>query len=104
MAKQIEREVGSILLSDKLILEVTRPDAATQGNVVAAVVSCTGVEVSNDLQVVKVYVSVYTDDNEAKQHMISRLNGLAGCGSASSVYPYHTERGSVVAAGFTFGE
>jgi len=51
VAKQVEREVGSIFLADKVILDVTRPDAATMGTEVAAIVSCTGVEMSGDLQV-----------------------------------------------------
>lgn len=73
VAKQMEREIGSILLSDKLILDVTKPTSDGP-----CLCSCTGVEITNDLQVVKVYVSVYTKDEEVRTKMLSRLSGLAG--------------------------
>lgn len=77
VAKQIEREIGSLLLTDKVILDVTRP-AGNGSSLGDALCSCTGVELSNDLQVVKIYVSIYSDKQDVRQRMLTRLSGLAG--------------------------
>lgn len=66
------------MLTDKVLMDVTQSrssDADKKGSLC----SCSGVHVTNDLQVVKVYMSVLTDDESVKQRVLSRLSGLSGC-------------------------
>lgn len=78
VTKLIEREIGSLMLTDNVLMDITKP-RSTLGDVRGTLCSCTGVHVTSDLQVVKVYVSVFTDDAAAKQHTLARLTGLSGC-------------------------
>jgi ribosome-binding factor A len=78
VTKLIEREIGSLMQTDNLLMEITKPKS-TSGDVRGTLCSCTGVHVTSDLQLVKVYVSVFTEDDVAKQHTLARLTGLSGC-------------------------
>lgn len=78
VTKLIEREIGSLMQSDNVLMDITKPKS-TGSDMPGALCSCTGVHVTSDLQVVKVYVSILTDDDEAKQHTVARLTGLSGC-------------------------
>ena len=78
VTRQIERELGNLLVTDKLLLEVT--GSREGGNPLC---SWSGVEVSGDLQVVKIYLSVMTDDIYEKKHIISRMQGLQKCALTS---------------------
>jgi hypothetical protein len=80
--------MGDLLLTDKVLIDVTnskargRVAAGDSGGSIAPggpLCSCSGIEVSNDLQVVKVFLSIFTDDMEARQHIMKRCRGLAGC-------------------------
>ena len=66
------------MVTDKVLLDVT--GSREGGNPVC---SCSGVEVSGDLQVVKIFMSVMTDDIYEKKHIISRMQGLEKCASES---------------------
>jgi ribosome-binding factor A len=74
VGKQIEREIGSFLLTDELMLDVTKNRRAN-----VSLCSCSGVEISNDLQVVKIYISMLTNDPQARETVMIRLKGLSGC-------------------------
>lgn len=78
VTKLIEREIGSLMQTDSLLMDITKPKS-TAGDVKGTLCSCTGVHVTSDLQVVKVYVSVYSDDDAAKEHTVKRLTGVSGC-------------------------
>lgn len=77
MSKQIEREIGHIMLTDKVLMDVTQVKSPN-GDRRGALCSCSGVHVTNDLQVVKVYMSVLSDDASVKERILSRLSGLSG--------------------------
>ena len=102
MAKQIEREVGNLLLTDKvlqrglvpavfsmlqeethsLLLQVLQKAVCPEKRIgidsaVSAIASVTEVEVSSDLTIAKVYLSVFSDD-EGKRIAISGLKRLEG--------------------------
>lgn len=81
VTKLIEREIGSLMQTDNVLMDITKP-RSTSGDVRGTLCSCTGVHVTSDLQVVKVYVSVFTADAAAKQHTLARLKGLSGCAAA----------------------
>jgi ribosome-binding factor A len=83
VTKQIERELGQIMLTDKIMVDVMKTKS-TEGDARGAVCSCSGVEVTSDLQLVKVYVSVFTEDEEARVHTLKRLSGLSGCVDSTS--------------------
>jgi ribosome-binding factor A len=78
VTKQIEREIGSLMHTDNILMEITKP-RSTSADVRGTLCSCTGVHVTSDLQVVKVYVSIFTEDDAAKQHTLARLTGVQGC-------------------------
>ncbi|PSC75148.1 putative ribosome-binding factor chloroplastic [Micractinium conductrix] len=63
VAKQIEREVGSLLITDKVMQAAVCPERARGfDGALSALASVTEVQISNDLQVAKVYISLYSDD------------------------------------------
>eukprot|EP00892_Ulva_mutabilis_P007152 jgi/Ulvmu1/4809/UM020_0094.1 len=77
VSKQIEREIGQIMLTDKVLMDVTQA-RSTDGKRGGSLCSCSGIHVTNDLQVVKVYMSVLTDDESVKERILARLSGLSG--------------------------
>ncbi|CAN1125009.1 Probable ribosome-binding factor A, chloroplastic [Linum perenne] len=63
VAKQIQREISDMLLTDKVLQYAILPEAALGADrYLSSITTISDVEVSGDLQVVKVYVSVYGDD------------------------------------------
>lgn len=63
VAKQIEREVGQLLISDKVLQQAVCPERRRGfDGAVSALASVTEVQISNDLQVAKVYLSIYSDE------------------------------------------
>jgi ribosome-binding factor A len=78
VAKQIEREVGSLFIYDKVVQEAVCPERRRGlDGALSALASVTEVEVSNDLQVAKVFLSIYSDDvgKEAAMQGLRRLEG-----------------------------
>lgn len=74
MTKQIEREIAFLLASDEMLLKVTRNrDTNT------SLCTCSGVVVSNDLQVVKVYLTVLSENPDKKDEIMARMKGLSSC-------------------------
>ncbi len=60
VAKQIEREVGQLLISDKTMQAAVCPERRRGfDGALSALASVTEVQISNDLQVAKVYLSIY---------------------------------------------
>ena len=78
VAKQIEREVGQLLITDKIMMQAVCPERR-QGldGAVSALASVTEVQLSNDLQVAKVFLSVYSDE-PGKDAAIRGLQKLEG--------------------------
>lgn len=63
VAKQIRRELSDMLLTDKNLQYAVLPEAALGADrYLSSVTTISDVEVSADLQVVKVYVSIFGDD------------------------------------------
>ncbi|KAK9677774.1 hypothetical protein RND81_11G166000 [Saponaria officinalis] len=63
VAKQIRRELSEMLLTDKNLQYAVLPEAALGADrFLSSVTTISDVEVSADLQVVKVYVSIFGDD------------------------------------------
>lgn len=78
VAKQIEREVGSLLIYDKVLQQAICPERKRgMDGALSALASVTDVQVSNDLQVAKVFLSIYSDDlgKEAAYSGLQRLEG-----------------------------
>ncbi|PNW87453.1 hypothetical protein CHLRE_02g145000v5 [Chlamydomonas reinhardtii] len=62
VASAIQREIGDMFVSDPVIQAAICPERKLGDDALSAVASITDTYVSNDLQVVKVFVSVYSDD------------------------------------------
>ncbi|KAL2925145.1 putative ribosome-binding factor A chloroplastic [Bienertia sinuspersici] len=63
VAKQIRRELSDMLLTDKNLQYAVLPEAALGADrYLSSVTTISDVEVSTDLQVVKVYVSIFGDE------------------------------------------
>ncbi|XP_042459634.1 probable ribosome-binding factor A, chloroplastic [Zingiber officinale] len=63
VAKQIQRELSDMLITDKVLQYAVLPEASLGADrYLSSLTTISGVEVSSDLQVVKVYVSVFGDD------------------------------------------
>ncbi|CAI5476521.1 unnamed protein product [Closterium sp. Yama58-4] len=63
VAQQIHREVASMLLNDTTLRAAVQPEHALGADkVMSAIATISDVELSADLQVAKVYVSVYGDE------------------------------------------
>lgn len=64
VSKQIEREIGSLFVSDKVVQQAVCPERGRGiDDSLSAMASVVEVEVTNDLQVAKVYVSIYSDES-----------------------------------------
>eukprot|EP01023_Acetabularia_acetabulum_P023083 TRINITY_DN2266_c0_g2_i2.p3 TRINITY_DN2266_c0_g2~~TRINITY_DN2266_c0_g2_i2.p3 ORF type:complete len:286 (-),score=51.25 TRINITY_DN2266_c0_g2_i2:421-1278(-) len=61
VARQIEREIGVLLLNDRALQNAVCPERLLGDNTLSAIASVTGVQLSGDLQVAKVYISVFSD-------------------------------------------
>ncbi|KAE9447308.1 hypothetical protein C3L33_20766, partial [Rhododendron williamsianum] len=67
VGKQILRELSDMLLTDKVIQSAVLPEAALGADrYISSLTTISDVEVSSDLQVVKVYVSVFGDERGKK--------------------------------------
>jgi ribosome-binding factor A len=76
--KQIEREVSDMLVRDKVLRRAFSPEESLGADAhLSALASVTGVHLSNDLQVAKVFVSVFTDDvgKQVAQRRLKRTEG-----------------------------
>ncbi|KAJ7519972.1 hypothetical protein O6H91_20G061800 [Diphasiastrum complanatum] len=63
VAQQIKREVADMLLQDKVLRAAVLPETALGADMyLSSVTTVSDVEVSGDLQVVKVYISVFGDE------------------------------------------
>ncbi|KAL8060253.1 hypothetical protein ABFX02_02G012600 [Erythranthe guttata] len=63
VSKQIQRELSDMLLTDKVLQFAVLPEAALGADrYLSSLTTISDVEVSTDLQVVKVYVSVFGDE------------------------------------------
>ncbi|XP_078440464.1 ribosome-binding factor A family protein [Wolffia australiana] len=63
VAKQIRRELSDMLLTDKVLQYAVLPEASLGADrYLSSLTTISDVEVSGDLQVVKVYVSIFGDD------------------------------------------
>ncbi|GAV60278.1 RBFA domain-containing protein [Cephalotus follicularis] len=77
VAKQIQRELSDMLLTDKVLQFAVLPEASLGADrYLSSLTSISDVEVSSDLQVVKVYVSVFGDDR-GKEVAIAGLKSKA---------------------------
>ena len=64
VSKQIEREIGILFVSDKVVQAAVCPERRRGiDDGLSALASVTEVEISNDLQVAKVYLSIYSDES-----------------------------------------
>ncbi|KAK1352296.1 RBFA domain-containing protein [Heracleum sosnowskyi] len=77
VAKQIRRELSAMLLSDNVLQFAVLPEAALGADrYLSCLTTISDVEVSSDLQVAKVYVSVFGDER-GKDVAISGLKSKA---------------------------
>lgn len=77
VAKQIQRELSDMLLTDQVLQYAILPEAALGADrYLSSLTTISDVEVSSDLQVVKVYVSVFGDER-GKEVAISGLKSKA---------------------------
>ncbi|XP_016458483.1 putative ribosome-binding factor A, chloroplastic [Nicotiana tabacum] len=77
VAKQIQRELSDMLLTDKVLQYAVLPEAALGADrYLSSLTTISDVEVSTDLQVVKVYVSVFGDER-GKEVALSGLKSKA---------------------------
>lgn len=77
VAKQIRRELSDMLLTDNVLQYAVLPEAALGADrYLSSLTTISDVEVSSDLQVVKVYVSVFGDER-GKEVAISGLKSKA---------------------------
>jgi len=78
VSKQIEREIGSLFVSDKVVQSAICPERRRGiDDALSAMASVVDVEITNDLQVAKVYVSIYSDEAGKATAMkgLQRLEG-----------------------------
>ncbi|KAI4375626.1 hypothetical protein MLD38_013475 [Melastoma candidum] len=77
VAKQIRRELSQMLLTDKVLQYAILPEASLGADrYLSSLTTISDVEVSNDLQVVKVFVSVFGDER-GKEVAIAGLKSKA---------------------------
>ncbi len=77
VAKQIRRELSDMLLTDKVLQFAVLPEASLGADrYLSSLTTITDVQVSADLQVVKVYVSVFGDER-GKEIAIAGLKSKA---------------------------
>ncbi|KAK9987918.1 hypothetical protein SO802_028157 [Lithocarpus litseifolius] len=85
VAKQIRRELSDMLLTDKVLQYAILPEASLGADrYLSSLTTISDVEVSGDLQVVKVYISVFGDE---------RGKGLAIAGLKSKAKYVRSELG-----------
>lgn len=78
VSKQIEREIGSLFVSDKVVQQAVCPERRRGiDDSLSAMASVVEVEITNDLQVAKVYVSIYSDES-GKVAAMKGLNRIEG--------------------------
>ncbi|KAK9818255.1 hypothetical protein WJX72_009665 [[Myrmecia] bisecta] len=78
VAKQLGREVGNLLLTDQVLQQAVCPEKRVgMDSTLSAIASVSDVELSGDLQVAKVYISIYSDEQGKVTAMrgLSRLEG-----------------------------
>jgi ribosome-binding factor A len=73
VTKQMERTFADLLVSDRVVSEVVTNNHDGQ-----TICTCSGVEVSGDLQVVKVYLLVFSQDPGARYRIMDKLRPLNG--------------------------
>lgn len=77
VAKQIQRELSDMLLTDKVLQYAVLPEASLGADrYLSSLTTISDVEVSSDLQVVKVYISVFGDER-GKEVAMSGLKSKA---------------------------
>ncbi|PIA56033.1 hypothetical protein AQUCO_00700394v1 [Aquilegia coerulea] len=77
VAKQIQREISDMLITDKVLQGAILPETALGADLyLSSLTTISEVEVSPDLQVVKVYVSVFGDER-GKELAIAGLKSKA---------------------------
>jgi len=77
VSSQIQREISNLFVTDQVLAGAICPERALGAREISAVASVTDVYVSNDLQVVKVYISIYSDP-KGKKRAMDRLKKLEG--------------------------
>lgn len=78
VSKQIEREIGALFVSDKVVQQAVCPERRRGiDDALSAMASVVEVEITNDLQVAKVYVSIYSDESGKATAMkgLQRIEG-----------------------------
>lgn len=76
IAAQVQREIGDMLVNDSVLAVALSPGRRTGESMrLSAIPSITHVYVSNDLQVVKVYISIYSD-SKGKENGMRNLKSL----------------------------
>lgn len=76
--RQVEREMSNLLVYDKVLRRAVSPEEGLGADAqVSALASVTRVHMSNDLQVAKVYISIYTDEKgkEVAKERLKRAQG-----------------------------
>ncbi|CAK8569380.1 unnamed protein product [Lathyrus sativus] len=77
VAKQIRREISQMLITDNVLLYAILPEAALGADsYLSSVTTVTDVEITSDLQLVKVYISVFGDER-GKQVAMAGLKSKA---------------------------
>lgn len=77
VARQIQREISDMLITDKVVKAAILPEAALGADrYLSSITTISDVEVTKDLQLVKVYVSVFGDER-GKEVAISGLKAKA---------------------------
>lgn len=78
VAQQIRRELSDMLLHDKVMREAVVPEVALGADMLlSCVATISDIELSSDLQVAKVYISIYGDER-GKAIAINGLKAKAG--------------------------
>lgn len=78
VSKQLEREIGNLLLYDKVLQKAVCPEKRRGlDSAASAIASVTEVAISSDLQVAKVYVSIFSDA-AGKEKAMDQLVKLQG--------------------------
>eukprot|EP00899_Mesostigma_viride_P004915 jgi/Mesvir1/14424/Mv09806-RA.1 len=78
VAEMVKREISNMFLTDKVLRSAVSPEEAMGvDRSISSMASVTDVEVSNDLQVAKVYISLYGDER-SKDIALANLTSKAG--------------------------
>ena len=78
VAAQMQREVSRMLVHDRRCRTAVHPDEALgmEGSAVTAIATCTGVELSRDMSIARVRVSIMSDDR-GRMRVWGRLSRLS---------------------------